>query len=398
MNVRLSNARVEGEIKAIPSKSYAHRISICNFLAGQNPSADCGEFSSKDIAATEGCLNALINGKNTLDCGESGSTLRFLIPLVASIGGEYELVGQGRLMDRPNEELFSVLQKHGVSAVKTDKIRISGKLSWGEYQIRGDISSQYITGLLMALPLLEEDSKIVLSTPLYSAPYVDITLEVLQKYGVKIDKTPYGFYVYGGQKFSGKIIPEGDWSNAAFFLVAACAVGKSITVSGLNKNSVQGDRRIVDVLKAAGADISWQGDKLVVNKSSLNGFCFDANDCPDLVPIAAVLAAYANGKTVIKNIQRLKIKESDRVQTTIDMLGAFNIKAESDGQDLTVYGGKVLGGKTNSYNDHRIAMSAAVLALGADGESEIIDAGAVAKSYPNFFEHYNRLGGKAYVL
>lgn len=397
MNVRLSSASLDGEIKAIPSKSYAHRISICNFLSGKKPSADCGEFSSKDILATEDCLNAFINGKNTLDCGESGSTLRFLLPLLASIGGEYSLIGHGRLMERPNEELFSVLQKHGVKTIKTDKIYLSGKLTSGEYQIRGDISSQYISALLMALPILEGDSKIILTTPLVSAPYVDITLEVLKGYGIKIDRTEYGFYVYGGQKFSGNIAPEGDWSNAAFFLVAG-AVSGSIAVSGLNKNSVQGDRYIVEILKAAGADISWHGDKLAVNKSDLKGFSFDANSCPDLVPIAAVLAAYAKGKTVINNIQRLKIKESDRVQTTIDMLAAFNIKAESDGENLTVYGGEVKGGKASSYNDHRIVMSAAVLSLGAKGESEIIDAGAVAKSYPNFFEDYNRLGGKAYEL
>ena len=395
MNVKVCGAKLEGEIKAIPSKSYAHRISICNFLSGKNPNAGCGKFSSKDIAVTERCLNALLRGERSLDCGESGSTLRFMLPLCASLGGEYSFTGHGKLMERPNQELFDVMGKHGVTASKTDKIYISGKLSSGEYSIRGDISSQYVSGLLMALPKLEGDSKIILTTPLVSAAYVDITLEVLKSFGVKVDKTDYGFYVYGNQKYSGKIAPEGDWSNMAFFLVAG-AINGDIKVSGLNQNSVQGDKFIVDILKSAGADIKWQGQNLIVRKSKLNAFSFDAENCPDLVPIAAVLAAYADGVTVIKNIQRLKIKESDRVQTTISMLDSFRIKAESDGVNLTVYGGAVKPGKTSSFNDHRIVMSAAVLSLGVEGEAEITDAQAVSKSYPTFFEDFNGLGGNSY--
>lgn len=397
MNIALSGAFLSGTVKAIPSKSYAHRISICNFLAGKNPNAGCGDFSSKDIAVTEECLNRLIDGKKVLDCGESGSTLRFLMPLCAALGGDYEFIGHGKLIERPNEELFLTMRQHGVTAKKADRIFLSGKLTSGEYKIRGDISSQYISGLLMALPILEGDSKITLTTPLVSAPYVDITLEVLNSFGVKIEKTIDGFTVYGNQNYSGEVLPEGDWSNMAFYLVAG-AINGDITVTGLNQDSVQGDRFIMEILSRAGAKITYSKDAVTVKKSKLKAFTFDAESCPDLVPISAVLAAYADGVSIIKNIQRLKIKESDRVETTIKMLDAFGVKAECDGVNLTVYGGAVTCGEVNSFNDHRIVMSAAVLALGSSGKSVITDYKAVEKSYPTFFDDFNGVGGKAYEL
>ncbi|MBE7083403.1 MAG: 3-phosphoshikimate 1-carboxyvinyltransferase [Clostridiales bacterium] len=381
-----------GKISSIPSKSYAHRIAICNFLAGNLPSACCKDFTSNDMAVTESCLNALKNGEKVLDCGESGSTLRFLLPLAGVIGGEYEFIGHGKLMERPNDELFSVLESHGVTVKKGSTILISGKLTSGKFELRGDISSQYISGLLMALPILKGDSEIVLTTPLSSAPYVEITLEVLKNFGVTIDKTENGYKIKGGQTYLGYLIPEGDWSNSAFFLVAG-AINGDITVTGLNPDSVQGDRAIIEILKSAGANLKMEKDGISVRKSELNAFTFDAKDCPDLVPIVAVLGAYANGKSIIKNIERLKIKESDRIVSTISMLNAFNIKAESDGKNLTVYGGEVTGGIADSFNDHRIAMSTAILAIKAKGQSTIIGAEAVKKSYPTFFDDFVKLGG-----
>ncbi len=393
MNYIIEKSFLRGKISAIPSKSYAHRIAICNFLAGNLPSACCKDFTSNDITVTEECLKRMKKGLNVLDCGESGSTLRFLLPLAGAIGGDYEFIGHGKLMDRPNDELFSVLRSHGVSVKKDETISISGKLTSGEYQLRGDVSSQYISGLLMALPILEGDSEIILTTELSSAPYVEITLEVLKSFGVKIQKTSNGYKIEGGQKYSGSILPEGDWSNSAFFLVAG-AINGDLSVTGLNPNSVQGDRRIIEILKMAGAKTTIDEDCVSVSKSELKAFIIDAKDCPDLVPIVSVLGAYAKGKTIINNVERLKIKESDRIASTINMLNAFNIKAESDGKSLTIYGGEVKGGKADSYNDHRIAMSTAVLGILASGKAILTGAQAVKKSYPTFFNDFVKLGGK----
>lgn len=394
MIVNLTNAFLRGTLSAIPSKSYAHRIAICNFFAGENPISGCEGFTSNDISVTENCLKALKNGENTLDCGESGSTLRFLLPLCSALGGKFKFIGHGKLMQRPNEELFLVMSEHGVRAKKTDYIETEGKLSAGEYKIRGDISSQYVSGLLMALPTLDGDSKITLLTPLVSAPYVDITLEVLDKFGVKIERVKDGFLINGNQCYGGKVAPEGDWSNASFFLVGG-AINGDITLTGLNLFSAQGDKYIVDILKLAGADINLTKKGVTVKKSKLKAFTYSAEDCPDLVPITAVLASYAEGKSVIKNIQRLKIKESDRVVSTIAMLNGFGIKAECVENDLIIYGGKPVCGKVDAFNDHRLAMSTAILALGAEGVSTLTDAKAINKSYPTFFEDYNRVGGKA---
>lgn len=393
MNVKISGANVLGEVKAIPSKSYAHRISICNFLAGKTPTANCGQFTSKDITATEQCLKDVAEGKFELDCGESGSTLRFLIPLCASIGGKFSLIGHGKLMGRPNEELFNALKGHGVTAEKTDRIILNGKLTGGEFKIRGDISSQYVSGLLMALPSLKEDSKIVLTTPLASSPYVDITIEVLSNFGVKIEKTDYGFFIKGNQVYSGEVYPEGDWSNSAFFLVLG-AISGDVTVSGLNLNSVQGDRAILDILKQSGAQVQCEKNSVRVQKSALSHFTMDAENCPDLVPIASVLGANADGVTVINNVERLKIKESDRIQTTIDMLSRFGVRAESDGHSLKIYGGKAKGCEVDSHNDHRIAMSVAVMATRVEEHTVLTDAKAVEKSYPTFFEDFISVGGR----
>ena len=394
MIVKLENAKIKGEIKAIPSKSYAHRIAICNFLAGNVPSGGCVGFTSKDITATEDCLKSVLDKNYTVDCGESGSTLRFLLPLFSALGGEFTLIGHGKLMQRPNDELFAVLKDHGIAVEKTDVIKISGKLSAGDFRVRGDISSQYISGLLMALPILDGDSKIILSTPMVSASYVDITLEVLSAYGIKIEKTDYGFFVKGNQEYIGKVASEGDWSNSAFFLVLGAVAGE-ITVTGLNNASVQGDRTIIDILRLAGATVKQEKDTVTVTKNNLKGFSFDAENCPDLVPIAAALAANAEGETTIKSVERLKIKESDRIESTIAFLSSFGIKAQFNGRDLIINGGKTKGGIVDGYNDHRIVMSAAVMAAVAIGESQIIGAEAVEKSYPTFFADYKVVGGKA---
>ncbi len=396
MTVNVRNSFVNGEIDAIPSKSYVHRILICRYLSGEK--IELGDFKSEDMVATLNCLNALSNGESVLDCGESGSTLRFMLPLAGVIGGEYEFVGRGKLMKRPNDALFSAFFDNGVQASQTESIKIKGKLSAGEYRIRGDISSQYISGLLMALPTLDGDSKIILTTELVSAPYIEITLEVLKNFGIKIVKTDYGYFVKGKQKYQNNgLEPEGDWSNVAFFL-ALGAINGNVTLRGLREDSVQADRYIRTVLRLAGADIVWSGGKLTVKKSKLKAFTFDAEQCPDIVPISAVIASYADGTSVIKNVERLKIKESDRIESTIATLKAFGIFAEYIGKDLVVHGGKPRGGTVDSFNDHRIVMASAVMASGAVGDSFITGAEAVNKSYPTFFEDFARLGGKVIEL
>ncbi len=394
MIVKIEKAKIDGTINAIPSKSYAHRIAVCNFLAGNEKLVNCGGFASKDIQATKNCLTALKNGQTLLDCAESGSTLRFMIPLCAVLGGSYQLVGSGRLMDRPNDELFTALKDHGVNAEQSRYVKIEGKLKGGDFFIRGDVSSQYISGLLMALPVLSEDSKIILTTPLSSAPYVDITLEVLKGYGVDVQRKGDCFVIKGGQKYKGDLTPEGDWSNSAFFLALGGILGK-VTVNGLNPNSVQGDRKILEVLEQAGCSISVNANSITVEKGQLNSFVLDAEDCPDLVPIVSVIGAFSDGMTVISNIERLRIKESDRIESTMATLKAFGVTCATDGHALAIYGANVKAGKIDSFNDHRIVMASAVLASGADGRSEIHNAQAVEKSYPNFFEHLTAVGGKA---
>ena len=274
---------------------------------------------------------------------------------------------------------------------KYELIKISGKLTSGDFSIRGDISSQYISGLLRALPILDGDSKIILTTPLVSEAYVDITLEVLKSYGVKIKKTDYGFEIKGNQKYEGECIPEGDYSNSAFFLTLG-ALSEEITVDGLNLDSVQGDRKIIEILTLAGANVHLS-TVAKVKKDKLKAFTFDGENCPDLVPITSVLASFCEGVSTIKNVKRLKIKESDRIESTLATLNAFGIKGEFNGNDLIIYGGKPKAGKVDSFNDHRIVMSAVVMATLVDGESVIYNAEAVNKSYPTFFEDYKKLGG-----
>ena len=394
MNLKLKQSSVKGQIDAICSKSYAHRICICDFLSGNEVKSEFNGFTSNDILATANCLNAINKGKKRLDCKESGSTLRFMLPLCASLGGEYKLFGSEKLLSRPNDELFKALEENGVKAVQEkDHITINGKLNSGEFKIRGDISSQYISGLLMALASLDGDSTIKLTTPISSKPYVDITIEVLTAYGINVDEVKEGYFVRGNQKFMGNLCPEGDWSNMSAFLVLG-AINGQVAVKGLNSNSKQGDREIIKILKSAGASVEQTENEIRVKKSNLVGFTMDADNCPDLVPICAVLGAVAKGKTIIKNVQRLRLKESDRILSTMQMLKAFNVYSECDGKSMIIYGGEIKGGKVHAFNDHRIVMAGTVLSSVADGESEIIGAQAVEKSYPTFFTDYAKLGGK----
>ena len=278
--------------------------------------------------------------------------------------------------------------------------RISrGQLSGGSYQLPGNISSQYISGLLFALPLLQEDSFIHLSTPLESAAYIDMTLAALKQFGVQIHKQPQGYAIPGRQRFHspGEIQVEGDWSNAAFFLVAG-AIGQSCTVSGLDLQSPQGDREIVQLLRRFGAQVQVEKDRVSVSPAPLHGCTIDISQVPDLLPILAVTAACATGESRFIHAARLRLKESDRLTATAALLHALGIHSSESPDSLIVQGGALLGGTVDSYHDHRIAMATAIAATRCRAPVTILDAAAVEKSYPGFFTDYIQLGGQAYGI
>jgi 3-phosphoshikimate 1-carboxyvinyltransferase len=302
MDVKIYPSRLSGTIAAIPSKSVAHRALICEFLSGQSGTVKYGDFSSKDIKATKNCLGALKNNSSVLPVNESGSTYRFLIPIVAALEKKVEWVLEGRLPERPLLPLF--------------KEFVRGKpLTAGVYELDAGISSQFISGLLFALPLLDGDSEIRLVGKLESKPYIDLTVDMLEKFGIKTKFTNNTFYVPGNQQYKspGEITVEGDWSNAAFWLAAG------VNVTGLDYNSKQGDRAIVEILE------TWTGD-------------INAADIPDLVPILSVVAAGKNSTTTIRNAERLRIKESDRLAAVTEMLTVFGIAVQEKSDGLIIHG------------------------------------------------------------
>lgn len=398
-NVKLKPCEPLGEVTAPPSKSAAHRALICSFLAGGGEVAPI--IDSKDMQATEGVINALKHNEDTLNCIESGSTLRFMIPVAAALGKNVTFVGEGRLPERPLGEYLKLLPEHGVE-VKSNgglPLTISGKLKNGSFRISGDVSSQYVTGLLLALPLLEGDSAVILETPLQSKPYVDMTVKVMQDYSVDVTETDFGYLVHGNQTFD-KINyrVEGDWSQAAFFLVAG-AIGGDVTVSGLDADSTQGDKKIIEILQSFSANVTAGKQDVRCVKSSLKGTVVDAKDIPDLVPAIAVLAAFSDGETVIKGAERLRYKESDRIKSVVENLRRIGADVTETTDGMIIQGGaKLHSAKLEGYNDHRIVMAFSVAALFLDGQTIISDAESINKSYPEFFDDYNSIGGNADVF
>ena len=395
----IKNSILKGEVNIPPSKSAAHRALICAFLSGGGEVN--GIIDSADMKATRGALEALENGSEVIDCIESGSTLRFLIPVAAALGKSVCFTGSGRLPERPIGEYITLLNAHGVKCESDGclPLKISGKLTGGTFEIRGDVSSQYVTGLLLALPLLKEDSSIVLTSPLQSKPYVDMTIKVLRDYGIIIEERENKYIIPKNQSYKARSYNvEGDWSQAAFFL-AAGAINGDITVNGLDFASAQGDKEIVNLLERFGADIQKGNNSVSVKKSDLKAIETDAKNIPDLVPALAVVAARAKGKTVINNIERLRIKESDRVESVVSNLHKMGVNATQTPSSIIIEGAEaVSGAQLCGYNDHRIVMAFSVLALTAGGETVISDANSINKSYPSFFEDYNSLGGRANVI
>ena len=417
MKAVISPASLCGTVSAPPSKSAGHRSLICAALSdGEVKIENLGE--SNDMTATINALTALgatvkrdgltatltpvkHNNKNlTIDFLESGSTARFLIPVAAALGCEnITFCGQGRLPERPFGTIAEVLRKNGVTCSSdTLPMTVSGQLKPGKFTLPGDISSQYISGLLLALSIIEGESEIHLTTPLQSKDYVLMTINELRAFGAEIEVFEDKFTIKGKTSLTAIYrTVEGDWSQAAFHLVAG-AVGGEVTVTGVDLNSLQGDKEIVELLRRFGAEITVDGNSVTAKKSSLKGIKIDASQIPDLVPILAVASSFAEGETVIYNAERLRIKESDRLLETALRLKAFGIDVTETDDGLKIVGGKPIGANINSANDHRIVMAFSVMAAYSKGVSTIENAEAINKSYPLFFKDFSSLGGECNVI
>ena len=405
MDLRIIPKKLSGRVIVPPSKRVAHRMIIAAALA--DGTSEISNLSpSVDILATIDCMRALgaeidfeenravikgianIPDKAVLDCHESGSTMRFLIPVACALGVNATFVGSGKLPQRPITPFTEEFPKHGISfdlsAAESGAslpCSVSGKLSAGRFEIDGGLSSQFITGLMLALPLLELDSEIILTSKLNSKPYVDITIGVLRDFGVEIAETASGYFIRGGQRlkpFSGRV--EGDYSQAAFFRVAN-SLGSRLEILGLAENSLQGDRVIMEIC-----------DKFDKDRKP---FEIDGSDIPDLVPILTVLACFCSGTSGITNVARLRFKESDRLSVPAECLNAIGGSVIVHEDSLEINGvGSLRGGEIFGSNDHRIPMSLAVAATMCEQPLVIRGAECVSKSFPDFFEVYRSLGGE----
>ena len=372
--------------------------------------------TNADIDATASCLNSLganikrtedgfsvtpicsVVGGASLDANESGSTLRFLLPLVTSLGADCSFIMRGRLATRPLSPLYELLCDSGATLSEAGKspLHVSGKLYAGDYTLKADISSQYISGMLFALSVASGRSTLRLSGKVESAPYILMTLDTLTRFGadIKFDSENNIFYINGKERLISPSLIEvgGDWSNAAFMLAAGAIGSAPVAISGLDMHSRQGDRAMLSILSDMGAEITVGDNYIIVYPSKLHGISIDASDIPDLVPILAVVASVADGKTIIYNASRLRLKESDRIEsvcTTLKALGA-SVCATDDGMVIT---GKerLAGGEVDSFNDHRIAMSASIASLVCENEVKITRFEAINKSFPSFLDIFDRI-------
>lgn len=395
-----------------PSKSLGHRAVICAALAARGPAAGESVLQnlgrSEDIDATLAGVAALwspavateggglrigpgpARPAGCVDCGESGSTLRFLLPLAALEARETVFTGRGRLLARPLAVYADLFRASDAMFVQEPRaVRVRGPLRGGVYVLPGDISSQFVSGLLLALPLLPDDSEIRLATPLQSRGYVNLTLDVMRRFGVTVAQEPAGYRIRGGQCYRPAAYRvEADYSQAAFFLAAA-ALGRPVTVAGLNPESRQGDRVMLEILRAMGAETDWQSDAVCVRTERLEAVTVDAREIPDLVPPIAALCCFGAGRSRIVGAGRLRLKESDRLHALAVELGKLGARVEETEDTLTIEGApRLAGGRVDAWNDHRIAMALAVTALRCDGPVLLTGWRSVAKSYPDFWRDW----------
>lgn len=421
MDAKIHVSRLGGTATVPPSKSAAHRAVLCAALAEGTSHITNIEYS-KDIRATLGAAAQLgakiteeahsvtIKGHGTAGgfvtvtrpvfCNESGSTLRFMIPLFSLTAQKVRFTGAGRLFDRPQAIYQMLFERQGLQFEQTPEgITIFGRLRPGGFTLPGDVSSQFITGLLFALPLCREDSRIRLTTPLESAGYVDMTLQVLRQAGIRVEPLEDGWFIPGSQTYRPlDTAVESDWSQAAF-LLAAGALGGEVTLTGLNPASAQGDREALSLFRRFGAAVEEAPGRIVCRKAPLHGIDIDAAQIPDLVPVLAVTAALADGVTHITGAARLRLKESDRLAAVADGIRRLGGRVEEGPDSLTITGvSRLAGGRAEGYNDHRIVMALSMAALGCEAPVTVTDAQSVAKSWPAFFEDYRAIGGTAHVI
>jgi len=408
MTVTIQPKKLAGHVTPPPSKSQAHRLLLCAALTPGESVVENVAFS-QDIRATLSCMEGLgakweettpgtlrVTGapmgdwtgeQPRMDCGESGSTLRFLIPIALSVAGGGVFTGRGRLMQRPQKPYFDLFDEKGIGYGLEDGIlTVSGRLAPGTYRLPGDVSSQFFTGLLYALSLLDAPSDIVSTTALESVDYINMTIDAMERAGVRVERGSDGRsyrVVPGGYRpFTGRV--EADWSQSGFWYAAA-ALGNEVEIDGMNAFSVQGDM----VVAAHYLRLTGAGDVTI-----------DVADCPDLVPPLAVMAAVRTGTTRIVNAARLRIKESDRLASVTAVLSALGAEIEEHSDSLTIRGRDSLKGgvEVDCHNDHRIAMMAAIAATRCEEPVTLVGADCVKKSYPDFWEHYRMLGGDFHVV
>ncbi len=416
MNLFVKTDRVDGSVNIISSKSHLHRVLIVCALSKDKTPKKIYYFGklSLDVLSTVSCLKK-IGAKIAVykkfirvlpidkpidnvevNCGESGSTLRFILPVFSSLGISYKVNVKGRLASRPLSPLYELMQENGVKFSKMGEypMSVSGKLSLPknkEFVISGKISSQFITGLMLSLPLLG-GGKVAVSGAFESKPYCDITSSVMRLAGVSVIEQDNVYLIENEYSFPQSVLAEGDWSNSAFFIALGCLKG-GVKVLGLNHASNQGDKEIVNILKKLGATIEKVENGVVISKpQNIIGGDIDVKNVPDLVPILAVCLAFSKNGGTIYNAGRLRLKESDRITSVVSLINDLGGCAIDGGDKIIVHGKRLVGGRISAFNDHRIVMSGAIASAVTEKGVEIIGAEAVNKSYPQFFEELQKLG------
>lgn len=413
MNLSLHKAALRGTIAVMPSKSFAHRAVLCAALA-RKPSYLSPLPRSRDVLATLSCAEALgarltwmnadtclvepiaghLQTAPTLFCDESGTTLRFILPLAAALQSHARITAAGRLARRPIKELMDCLREQGiVFSAPVLPFTVSGQIREGYFKIPGHISSQYISALLLILPLLGPDAAIELLSPLRSGSYVAITRAVMQAFGVSVIEKSDIFRLAAPAAYCPpeKYEIEADWSNAGVWIVAG-ATGSDIVLQGLNPHSLQGDRVLLDLVERMGARVERKGNEIRVAGSPLRAVSYNAEDTPDIVPVLSVACACAEGESCLSGVERLRDKECDRLEACLFVLKAMGIDCRYSQGTLYIKGGRLRGCRLPSFNDHRMVMMEAVAALAAEGET-VIDPEPLSKSYIHFLDDLKSLGG-----
>ncbi|MGI5888910.1 MAG: 3-phosphoshikimate 1-carboxyvinyltransferase [Oscillospiraceae bacterium] len=425
MDVRILPGPLRGSVRARPSKSELHRALICSAFSDRGtritlPSKVPASGLSDDISATAGCLRALgadisvsqdsifvspAEGRAVrpvLDCRNSGSTLRFLLPVSAAVSEEPRFEAGTGLARRPLSELMQCLGGHGISfSSDSPPFSLSGTLRGGEFRISAGTSSQYISGLLLALPFTDPGSCVIPDSPPVSVSYIAVTRDIMRSFGRKVDFSEGIYTVSEGRGYvsPGTFEIGGDWSNASYFLSAGLMPGCRTEVAGLDPLSPQGDKAVVGILQMMGGNIRSEDRSAYSEESRMTGGTIDIDPVPDLFPSLAAAACAARGRTVFRNIRRLRLKESDRIESTADMIRSLGGTVETGDSEFVICGtGSLRGGTVDSHDDHRIVMAAAAASCICREPVTITGAEAAAKSYPSFFEDFTSLGGKAYAV